>query len=341
MQNRLLVAIGVLGLLAGIAQGDLKWLTDYEEGKKEAAESGKKMLVYFTGSDWAPLSIKLKKEVFSQEAFEVAADQYVLVELDFPKAEGLIEPEVLAKNEEFAQGVGVQQFPTIVLFDSKGRAFTGTGYQAGGPEAYLAYLKEISKAHDDLQVAEGEARKEALEAFLRTLPGEAVEENFSAELDELKKLDPEDETGFVGELAAAKATAEFEEGLEESLMAGDFDGALKQVDAFLAEHNPQGDERQHVLMGRVMVYVEQGETGKAFAELDEMAKLAPESELAQNIGQIKESITKQLEERARMEKEAQEEPAEAEKPKETSVIEEAEAAEKEEAPTVESKPVIE
>ena len=232
MKKTLLVAIGTLGLLIGGAQAELKWLTDFEAGKKEAADSDKIMLVDFTGSDWCHWCIKLKEEVFSQKAFEAAADEYVLVELDFPKGEGLITPEQLAKNEEIAQGFGVRGFPTILLFDDQGRPIARTGYEAGGPEAYLAHLEEISKPYTDWKAAEGDARKGALAAFLETLPGERIEESYSAELDELKKLDPEDETGFLAKMAAAKAMVEYETAVEENLAAGDFDAVLEQVDAF-------------------------------------------------------------------------------------------------------------
>ncbi|MGJ8725844.1 MAG: thioredoxin family protein [Roseibacillus sp.] len=341
MKNRLLAAVGTLGLLVGAAQGELKWLSDFEEGKKAAAESGKTMLVDFTGSDWCHWCIKLKEEVFSQEAFEVAGDKYVLVELDFPQAEGVIAPEQRAKNEELAQKLGVQGFPSVLLFDEKGRAFARTGYEAGGPEAYLKHLEKISKPFTDLKAAEGDARKGALVAFLRTLAGVEIEEHFSAELAELAKLDPEDETGMIAEMATAKAMATFEEKVEENLAAGDFDAVLKQVDTFLAEHDPQGEERQHILMGRVMVHVERGEQEEAFAEIDKMATFAPESEFTQNVEQIKKSISEHLELKAQMEKEAQEQPAEVELPGEPSVVEEAEAAEKPKAPTVNPEPVVE
>ena len=346
MKNKLWATVATLGCLLGMAQGELKWLTDFEEGKKVAAESGKTMLVDFTGSDWCGWCIKLKDEVFSQEAFEVAADKYVLVELDFPKSPDLITVEQRAKNEEVGQKFQVQGFPTILLLDAKGRAFARTGYQEGGPEAYLTHLDEISKPYEDLKAAEGDARKEALAAFLVTLSGEEIEQDYNAELDELKKLDPEDESGFLSEMAAAKALAEFEEQVEENLGAGDFDAVLKQVDSYLTKYDPQGEDRQHILMGRVMVYVEQGDQEKAFAEIDEMAALAAESEFTQNVEEIKQSISEHLEMRAEMENEAQADPAEgkpaeAELPEEPGVMENDDTPQKGKVPAVTPAPIVE
>ena len=334
-------AIATLAFLLGAAQGELKWLTDFGEGKKAAAESGKPMLVDFTGSDWCSWCVKLKNEVFSQKDFEAAADKYILVELDFPQAEDLVTPEQMIKNEEVRQKFNVEGFPTVLLLDKTGRAFARTGYQAGGPKAYLTHLEEISKPYTTLETAQGDARKEALATFLETLSGEEIEEDFSAELEELKKIDPEDETGFQAAMTSAKILADFEEGVEEKMAAGDFEAVLKQVDDYLAKYDPQGGDRQHILMGRVMVYVEQGEKEKAFAEIDEMAALDADSEFTQNVEEIKQSISEHLEMRAEIEKEAQAEATEAEVPEESSVIEEAEKADKEEDPADSAAPTVE
>lgn len=329
MKMNLLAAFATLGVtLSSAASEELTWFTDFEAGKKAAAESGKTLLVDFTGSDWCPPCIQLKKEVFDQEAFQAAADKYVLVELDFPQAEDTITPEQRGKNEELAQNLGVDGLPTVILFDAEARPFARTGYQEGGPEAYLKHLDEISEPFLALQKAEGEGRKEALVTFLKTLAPENIDDHFAAEFEELKTLDPEDETGLVAELAAGKAMVGFEKAVEESLVAGDFAAVLKLVEDFIAEHQPEGESKQHVMMARVMVHVEQGEKDKAFATIDEMATYAPESEFSQNVEEIKMSITEHLEMRAEMEKQAAEE--EGALPEEPSVVEEAEAAETEE-----------
>lgn len=340
MKNKFLAAIGFVGALASSTQAELAWLTDFEAGKKEAAESGKTLLVDFTGSDWCHWCIQLDKEVFSQEAFEAAADKYVLVELDFPQDESKITPEQRGKNEVLAEEVGIEGFPSVILFDAKGRAFARTGYMEGGPEAYLKHLDEISAPYNALKTAEGDAaRKEALAAFLKTISGEEIEAKYGEEFAEFKKLDPNDETGLLAELATAKAMANFEDGVEESLSAGDFDAVIASVDKFLADHNPQGEKRQHVLMGKVMVYVEQGDTEKAYAQIDEMTAFAPDSEFSKNVDEIKKSISEHIQMRAEMEEEAQAQ--EADQPKEPSVVEEAEAAEQVEVPVEEKAPAAE
>ena len=87
--------VGLVMVVASAAQAELKWLTDFEEGKKAAADSGKILLVNFTGPEWGR---QLEQEVFSKKAFGAAAEKYVLVELDFPEEDGVIAQEELEKK---------------------------------------------------------------------------------------------------------------------------------------------------------------------------------------------------------------------------------------------------
>lgn len=119
------------------------WKTDFEAALDEAKAQDKAVLVNFTGSDWCGWCIKLDKEVFSQDAFkQFAADGLVLVKIDFPRKN--TQSEVLkAQNEALSEKYGIRGFPTILVLSSDGQLLGKTGYQGGGPEAYVAHLKEF------------------------------------------------------------------------------------------------------------------------------------------------------------------------------------------------------
>lgn len=321
---------GLVFALTASVSAEIDWATDFEKSQKAAAKEDKLMLVNFTGSDWCHWCVTLKKEVFDTEEFEAAADKYVMVELDFPEGEGIVSPSTRKANEKIAEKYGIQGFPSVLLVTSEGAPVARTGYQEGGPEAYLSHLESLAEPWTALKSAEGDARKEALANFLGQVAGIDIETYYSDEFAELKKLDPEDESGFVKQMELAKAMVAFEGAVEQGLSSGDFDSVLTTVDEFLAEHKVEGEQRQHILMARVMVFVEQGMKEKAFEQIDEMAALAPESEMAVNLDEIKNSISSHLEMRAKMEQEAAQEPAEAETPEdaEPSVMEKAEEAEK-------------
>lgn len=105
--------------LSAFAGGD-GWLTNIEEGLEKAKKENKSVLVEFTGSDWCPPCIMMKKKVFSKEKFvEQASEKYVLVEIDIPRGN----PELSAKNEPILDKYGVRGVPTVILMDAEKNEF--------------------------------------------------------------------------------------------------------------------------------------------------------------------------------------------------------------------------
>ena len=65
---------------------EVTWLTSYSTAIAESKSSGKPVLVNFTGKAWCGWCIRLRREVFETEEFKQwAADNVVLLELDFPR----------------------------------------------------------------------------------------------------------------------------------------------------------------------------------------------------------------------------------------------------------------
>jgi thioredoxin-related protein len=180
----ILSSIALCALSAPVLADGAKWYADFDEAAKVAAEQNKNLLVDFTGSDWCGWCIRLHEEVFDHEAFEKGvADNFILVALDFPKA-----AEVKAKvpnperNAELKGKYGITGFPTVLLMTPKGEVFGRTGYQAGGPEAYvsslngmlktgLVELRELQRLVAEFDAAEGEARTKLLAGLLDRLEG--------------------------------------------------------------------------------------------------------------------------------------------------------------------------
>jgi thioredoxin-related protein len=145
IQNLLFVVMTVVGLFAVAAED---WATDFEAASKEAKESGKYMLLDFTGSDWCGWCIKLDKEVFSQDEFKTyAKDALIAVELDFPNKKE-ISDELKEQNETLAKKYGVKGFPTIIILSPEGELVARTGYKPGGAEKYVEHLKGLIAAYE-------------------------------------------------------------------------------------------------------------------------------------------------------------------------------------------------
>lgn len=121
------------------------WFTNYELAQKEAQAKQRLLLMDFTGSDWCGWCIMLDKEVFSKPEFkEYASKNLVLLELDFPRAKKM-PPETQKQNERLAVQYGITGFPTVVVFDANGKPLGALGYQAGGPQAFIAQLEKLRK----------------------------------------------------------------------------------------------------------------------------------------------------------------------------------------------------
>lgn len=140
MKKWLIVLIAAISAGAFAADG---WKTDFEKAKATAKAENKHILIDFSGSDWCGWCVKLDKEVFSKEAFkEYAKDNLVLVLADFPRDKSKQSDELKKQNEKLMKEYGVRGFPTVFILNPEGKTIDKTGYQAGGPEAYVAYIKK-------------------------------------------------------------------------------------------------------------------------------------------------------------------------------------------------------
>lgn len=119
------------------------WTTDLEKAFEQAKSEKKAVLVEFTGSDWCPPCIAMRKNVFSKKDFiSKASEKFILVELDFPNGDKAVKE----KNQPYAEKYKIEGFPTVILFDSEGKEFTrffASEYPKTGD--FLAHLDKSLK----------------------------------------------------------------------------------------------------------------------------------------------------------------------------------------------------
>jgi thioredoxin-related protein len=131
--NMTKLATTLLSLLAAltVTAGELEWQTDAAKAQAQAKAEGKLALLNFTGSDWCPWCIKLKKEVFSTSEFaEYAKKNLVLVEVDFPRKKKLSDAQK-STNRALEGKYGARGYPTIILLDGDGKKLAQLGYEDG------------------------------------------------------------------------------------------------------------------------------------------------------------------------------------------------------------------
>ncbi|HWE01896.1 MAG TPA: thioredoxin fold domain-containing protein [Tepidisphaeraceae bacterium] len=131
-----------------------KWIPLFDAALLQARKEKKCILAYFTGSDWAPFSQKLEKDVLNTDLFrEWAAANVILFEADYPK-EKSISANIKTQNDRLKQKFSIIKVPTFVLMDSSGLPFARAGYDEAKlrddeatdqPKAWLKYLDDTIK----------------------------------------------------------------------------------------------------------------------------------------------------------------------------------------------------
>lgn len=129
--------------LANIGLSENGWYQSYDQALEKSEETGKPILVDFTGSDWCGWCIKLHDEVFSKPEFKKWADEnVVLLELDFPRKKE--QPAALAEqNQGLSDSFGIRGFPTVLFLNSEGAVLGKYGYDKGGPEVWTKKATKI------------------------------------------------------------------------------------------------------------------------------------------------------------------------------------------------------
>ncbi|HEX7262087.1 MAG TPA: thioredoxin fold domain-containing protein [Luteolibacter sp.] len=289
-----LVALYCSGFALAGGEG---WSIDFAAAKKEAAESKKDLLLDFTGSDWCPPCIMLNKEILSQDAFKAGVkDKFVLMELDYPKDKSKLSEDTIKQNEELAKKYQIKGFPTILLCDAEGKPFAATGYQPGGPEAYVKHLDTLrakktvrDESFASAAKSEGVAKAKALVAALGAMGLEdSMIQSFYGDVSEqIKAADPKDETGFAKAAAAKARMARFQKELGALGQKQDHDGALLLVDKTLKEEGFGTEETQQLIMTRAMILAHQQKHDEAIKAVDEAKAVAPDSEISARIDGFK------------------------------------------------------
>jgi len=292
------------------------WITNFEAAKKQAVTEKKDLLLEFTGSDWCPPCIKLRKDVFAQKSFLTAASaKFVLVELDFPQ-EKKLDAETSKQNERLEETYQIEGYPTILLCDASGKPYAQTGFHPVSPEEYSAHLEELQeiRVKRDASFAKAELAKEnadkatALIEALQMIDVNLIDTHYCDVIEQIAKLDPGDKSGFVKvrkesiakKMAEAKAETAMkhfaQEKLEPLMKAKEYDKAMIALKAFLKEHpDLSPDTRDSQLFGvGLAAPMEKGDLEGAYAVMDQLVKEYPDSAIAKNIDQVKTSIAEEL-----------------------------------------------
>lgn len=114
----------------------------FSEASAMAAESGKPILLVFTGKNtngkfWCPPCASLDKAVFETKAFkDWAESQVVKLEIILPRDNWESE-EIRQHNQDLAAKYQISSVPTVILTDAEGRVL-GKNPSRSNPQSWIA-----------------------------------------------------------------------------------------------------------------------------------------------------------------------------------------------------------
>lgn len=121
----------------------LGWDVDYPSAVRQSQKDEKPILLFFTGSDWSGLAMKMKNEVLDSPVFqEKISSQFHCLEIDFPqhtKLSKILKEQNSALKERFK----IEEYPLLLLLDSKEREIFRVGYLPENGEHLADELLQI------------------------------------------------------------------------------------------------------------------------------------------------------------------------------------------------------
>lgn len=141
----LLIALfAAVMFLPGLRRGAVSH-AEFDAAVARANTEGKHVFLAFIGSDWCDWCVKFEHEIYHSPVFqEFAASNLVVVVVDFPRFAEDGKSEAQRKQDSsLADRFRVHGFPTFFLLNPDGKAVAKTGYQRGGPEAYIDHIEQL------------------------------------------------------------------------------------------------------------------------------------------------------------------------------------------------------
>jgi len=140
---------------ASLPVAAIAWLTDYAKAMEQAKTGNRLLLLDFTGSDWCPMCMNIKRTLLDTNEFsDYAGKNLVLLEVDFPGPMIRQTPELKKQNKDLDAKYKVDgSLPTLVILNSDGKELGRLGGEKGaeylgqiadkGPSALIAELEKL------------------------------------------------------------------------------------------------------------------------------------------------------------------------------------------------------
>jgi serine/threonine-protein kinase len=262
----------------------LEWDPDFDAARAQAAREKKDLFVYFTGSDWCPWCLLVRKQVLGKEAFiDYASRHFVMVELDFPHHKP--PPKNYARNLEVFKRWGLTGFPGLILCDARGRPYANLRDEKvvrDDPAAYVARMAQLRQdrvSRDDFLTqalaAEGLDRAKLLDKALSLVPDDFIQAEYGAEATQVLELDPQDKAGLRSKYLPL-VVGHRRVDVDAAMQKQDWPGTIDKIDKILEELKPTGAQGAAIWTDRARAHVKLGQDDRAEADYAKAVELQPD-----------------------------------------------------------------
>lgn len=155
MKRLLLLVCSVF--VSCMMQAEITWEKDYNKALDCSQNTGRPLLVFFTGSDWSGWSMKMKKEILDAEEFKSKIEnRFVCVEIDFPEHKA-IDSAYFETNQRLKEKLHVRDYPRLLVLapqpGEQKREIARFGYSAEKPAQFAQELLLIVEKDEKLTQA--------------------------------------------------------------------------------------------------------------------------------------------------------------------------------------------
>lgn len=257
------------------------WFEEFDAAQTVARREGRDLLIDFGGSDWCAPCKWLKDRIASKPEFIAAAGKhFVLLDIDdLRRRDSKMPAGRKERYQALQKRYGIETFPSVVMTTPDGLPYARTTYlpDINEPAAYWAHLDPLRQRGATLAAAlkkatalDGPARAAALVDGLGVVPAGFVTRFYGERVDEIRRLDPADRTGYLAFLAGRAAI----DGVHErSGGHGQPDTVtLAELDALLAAGKLRGESLQELHVLRALKQMAAADYAAAVASLDAMVQ---------------------------------------------------------------------
>lgn len=138
----LLLLVTLCSFVASAAGQGVSWYQNEMEAFAFAQQTGRPVLLVFSGSDWCIPCIRFRRLILADSAFtDLLRDELVLLEADFPQRETLPK-DLVEQNERLAEQYNPEGlFPHILLLRPDRTILAQLSYANQSPDEFMAMVR--------------------------------------------------------------------------------------------------------------------------------------------------------------------------------------------------------